>query len=205
MKKIILTLVACVALTFGAQAQLQKIATVDNRKVLENYYLAWQEDVAYQQEDQRLTQEAAEARKLKVAADEKLAELVKKSRDKSFMEGLSPEALDQFRQEGNKALDESSKLQTAMESLRENAVRNLTARKKRSHQELMKKINAIVAQCAQKEGYSLVLNTSIDFSNPYRAVLFDAGKSDITEEVIKILNADMPEGTTKPQTLVLFN
>jgi Skp family chaperone for outer membrane proteins len=66
-------------------------------------------------------------------------------------------------------------------------------------------VNETIAKQAQKEGYTLVLNTSIDASNPYRAVIFDSGKHDISDEILLQLNATKPEKLAKPESLLLFN
>jgi Skp family chaperone for outer membrane proteins len=201
MKKLILTSLACLIFSFSTQAQSQKIATIDVRKVLENYYLTWQEDAAYQQENQRLVQEAAEALKLYEAADKKFTEILKSTKVKD----LPPEVLSKNEQEAAKAFEERAKLESALASFRENAVKNLAARKKRTQQDILNKVNETIAKQAQKEGYTLVLNTSIDASNPYRAVIFDSGKHDISDEILLQLNATKPEKLAKPESLLLFN
>lgn len=201
MKKLILTSLACLIFSFSTQAQSQKIATIDVRKVLENYYLTWQEDAAYQQENQRLVQEAAEALKLYEVADKKFTEILKSTKVKD----LPPEVLSKNEQEAAKAFEERAKLESALASFRENAVKNLAARKKRTQQDILNKVNETIAKQAQKEGYTLVLNTSIDASNPYRAVIFDSGKHDISDEILLQLNATKPEKLAKPESLLLFN
>ncbi|MCK9316188.1 MAG: OmpH family outer membrane protein [Verrucomicrobia bacterium] len=201
MKKLILTSLACLIFAFSTQAQSQKIATIDVRKVLENYYLTWQEDAAYQQENQRLVQEAAEAHKLYEAADKKFTEILNSTKAKD----LPPEVLSKNEQEAAKAFEERKKLESALASFRENAIKNLAARKKRTQQDILKKVNETIAKQAQKEGYTLVLNTSIDASNPYRAVIFDSGKHDISDEILLQLNATKPEKLAKPESLLLFN
>jgi Skp family chaperone for outer membrane proteins len=201
MKKLILTSFACLIFAFSTQAQSQKIATIDVRKVLENYYLTWQEDAAYQQENQRLVQEAAEAYKLYESADKKFTEILNSTKAKD----LPPEVLSKNEQEAAQAFEERAKLESALASFRENAIKNLAARKKRAQQDILKKVNETIAKQAQKEGYTLVLNTSIDASNPYRAVIFDSGKHDISDEILLQLNATKPENLAKPESLLLFN
>ncbi len=201
MKKLILTSLACLIFAFSTQAQSQKIATIDVRKVLENYYLTWQEDAAYQQENQRLVQEAAEAHKLYEAADKKFTEILNSTKARD----LPPEVLSKNEQEAAKAFGERAKFESALASFRENAIKNLAARKKRTQQDILKKVNETIAKQAQKEGYTLVLNTSIDTSNPYRAVIFDSGKHDISDEILLQLNATKPEKLAKPESMLLFN
>lgn len=201
MKKLILTSLACLIFAFSTQAQSQKIATIDVRKVLENFYLTWQEDAAYQQENQRLVKEAAETHKLYEAADKKFTELLNGTKAKD----LPPEVLSKNEQEAAKAFEERAKLESALASFRENAIKNLAARKKRTQQDILKKVNETIAKQAQKEGYTLVLNTSIDASNPYRAVIFDSGKHDISDEILLQLNATKPADLVKPEGLLLFN
>lgn len=201
MKKLILTSLACLIFAFSTQAQSQKIATIDVRKVLENFYLTWQEDTAYQQENQRLVKEAAETHKLYEAAEKKFTELLNGTKGKD----LPPEVLSKNEQEAAKAFEERAKLESALASFRENAIKNLAARKKRTQQDILKKVNETIAKQAQKEGYTLVLNTSIDASNPYRAVIFDSGKHDISDEILLQLNATKPANLVKPEGLLLFN
>jgi len=201
MKKLILTSLACLIFAFSTQAQSQKIATIDVRKVLENFYLTWQEDAAYQQENQRLVKEAAETHKLYEAAEKKFTELLIGTKGKD----LPPEVLSKNEQEAAKAFEERAKLESALASFRENAIKNLAARKKRTQQDILKKVNETIAKQAQKEGYTLVLNTSIEASNPYRAVIFDSGKHDISDEILLQLNATKPANLVKPEGLLLFN
>ena len=103
------------------------------------------------------------------------------------------------------AFEERAKLEGALASFRENAIKNLAARKKRAQEEILDKANEAVSKQAQKEGYTLVLNSSIDSSNPYRVVIFDLGRHDLTQEILQQLNAAKPENLQKPESMLLFN
>ncbi|TAH56775.1 MAG: hypothetical protein EWM52_12160, partial [Methanosarcina mazei] len=133
--------------------------------------------------------------------DQKLAEILKSSQDKE----LAPEVLSKNEEEARQAFEERAKLEGALASFRENAIKNLAARKKRAQEEILDKVNEAVSKQAQKEGYTLVLNSSIDSSNPYRVVIFDLGRHDLTQEILQQLNAAKPENLQKPESMLLFN
>jgi len=57
----------------------------------------------------------------------------------------------------------------------------------------------VVVGYAKTNGFSLVLDSSGQVASGFEAVLFADEKLDITEPVLKVLNANKPEGAAKPK------
>jgi len=169
-----------------------KVAVVDTARILKEYYKT---DLAEAHIQQQLDDFSAERDKL-MAQHKKLKQEFETLRAESQNKALTEEA-----REKKKELAEE-KLTAVIEF--ENTIRDKAASRKKELEgegrkiqgELAKAIKAAVTGCSQKGGYTLVLADGGLLGNGLESVLYADPKMDITDEVLKVLNADKP-ATTK--------
>ncbi|MEI7879885.1 MAG: OmpH family outer membrane protein [bacterium] len=165
-----------------------KIAVVDTARILKEYYKTELAEAHIQQQIDDFT---AERDKL-MAQHKKLKQEFEALRAETQNKALTEEA-----REKKKELAEE-KLTAVIEF--ENTIRDKAASRKKEldgegrkiQGELAKSIKAAIATCSQKGGYSMVLADGGLLGNGLESVLYVDPKMDITDEALKILNADKP-------------
>jgi len=165
-----------------------KIAVVDTARILKEYYKTELAEAHIQQQIDDFT---AERDKL-MAQHKKLKQEFETLRAETQNKALTEDA-----REKKKELAEE-KLTAVIEF--ENTIRDKAASRKKEldgegrkiQGELAKSIKVAIATCSQKGGYSLVLADGGLLGNGLESVLYVDPKMDITDEALKILNADKP-------------
>ena len=189
MKKRILFGLALTGLMAGmAGAADLKVAVVDTARILKEYYKT---DLAEAHIQQQLDDFSAERDKL-MAQHKKMKQDFETLRTEAQNKALTEEA-----REKKKELAEE-KLSAVIEF--ENTIRDKAASRKKELEgegrkiqgELAKSIKAAITSCSKKDGYTLVLADGGLLGNGLESVLYVEPKMDITDEVLKILNADKP-------------
>ena len=189
MKKRILFGLALTGLMAGmAGAADLKVAVVDTARILKEYYKT---DLAEAHIQQQLDDFSAERDKL-MAQHKKMKQDFETLRTEAQNKALTEEA-----REKKKELAEE-KLSAVIEF--ENTIRDKAASRKKElegegrkiQSELAKSIKTAITGCSQKGGYTLVLADGGLLGNGLESVLYVEPKMDITDEVLKILNADKP-------------
>lgn len=187
MKKRMIAGLVMVGLVAGlAGAAELKIAVVDTARILKEYYKT---ELAEAHIQQQLDDFTAERDKL-MAQHKKMKQEFETLRAESQNKALTEEA-----REKKKELAEE-KLTTVIDF--ENTIRDKASSRKKELEgegrkiqgELAKSIKAAITVCSQKGGYTLVLADGGLLGNGLESVLYVDSKMDITDEVLKILNAD---------------
>jgi Skp family chaperone for outer membrane proteins len=187
-------------LTAQAQTQAQpKIATVDLRKLLDNYYKTKLANADLEQRKADLTKEGKDmANELdKAQADYKKLET----------QAADPAISDQERDRLKQAASDLSKEINAKKADYDQFLRQAPGlyqdQLQRMTQKLLGEIQTAVSNKAKIAGYSLVLNSTSD------AVVYSKGDNDLTPEVLAQLNAGAPidltpaTGTNPPSPLLV--
>ena len=68
----------------------------------------------------------------------------------------------------------------------------------RMRENILGEIKVAVTAKARAGGYSLVIDAAADTANATTAVVYSSGENDLTDEVLKQLNAGAPIDLTKP-------
>ena len=171
--------VLVIALTFGAvlqsgAQQITRVAVLDLSRVL----------AAFPQDAAAIKNFESRKAEVQAAVDARTAEIRKLQTRKAESEGSGD-----F--ETAKSLDQDIAKKTAdmrdYAAARQNEL-ELLAKALSSNVSFLKKLNAKIAQVAEAEGYTLVLNTKSDQGSGI--VLWNSSAVDITDKVIQSLNAD---------------
>jgi len=188
MKKTVLTVIACVALGLSASAAEQKIATIDLRKVFDNYWRT-------KQADANLKEQAAELEKESKAMVEQLRKNDEKYR--KLVEGANDQALSQTERDKRKKEAENEllglrELEAKIKQYDATARTTLTEKQRRMRDNILGEIRETVKARVKNGGYTLVLDTAAETVNGTPIILFSTGTDDLTDSVLSTLNINAP-------------
>ena len=191
-----LLLVATLPLLFSAVVNAQstnRVATIDLKKVFDKYYKldlarkAFEKEEADMEKDLKsLATEAATAeddyKKLKDAEDDPMISDTEKAARKAKADAKQ---------------DEVRSYQGELTTSEQQAKDTLALHQQRMMDLLMEDIQTAINAKAKTAGFSLVLDTSARVANGASTlvVLYSNGENDITDEIVKQLNAAAPATT----------
>jgi outer membrane protein len=165
-----------------------KIATVDLKKVLENYYKRRLAEAEYQQHVDQLDQQYA-----KMATDFK-----RQNDDYQTMEAsasdqaVSQDERDKRKQAADDQLKQLEDLKGTLDQFQRQAQVTLSDQHQRMFENLLREIQKAVADKAKTAGDTLVLDVTATTAVGTPAILFDSGENDLTDDVLKELNSTAP-------------
>jgi Skp family chaperone for outer membrane proteins len=174
----------------AALAADQKIATVDLAKVFDKYYKTVRSTQALKLEAADMEKEGKEMVDSAKKQEEEWHKLIDKAEDQA----VSAEE----RAKSKKAAEEKFReLRGAEESIKEYnqaASTRLQEKRRQRTEDILKEIRGVLDVQAKAGGYTLVLDVSGDSVNsvPTPIVIYTSGVNDLTESVIKELNAGAP-------------
>lgn len=179
-----------------------KVATVDLKKLFDNYYKT------------KLATQAIQDRATDMDKDytTMAQDLKKKSDDyeKLLESANDPAVSDQERQKrkdsANDLLKQLQDNKASIDQYERQAQMTLTDQKQRMRDNILDEIKKVIADKAKAGGYTLVLDTAAETVNGTPSIVFTTGEGDLTDDVLKQLNAaappDLPE-TTEPAPVFL--
>jgi Skp family chaperone for outer membrane proteins len=179
-----------------AWAADQKIATFNLRKAFDAYYKTIQSTAAIKLEaaevDKERTQMIENGRK----HEDEWRKLIDKANDQS----LSAEE----REKAKKAAsDKYAELETDKQYINtydRDATVRLREKETLRRDDIVKEIESVVAAHAKSAGYTMVLDPSGESFNKAPVVLYSNGQDDMTDAIIKELNAAAPPGSLDTNT-----
>lgn len=179
----------------GSALAQSRMATIDLRKVFDNYWRTKQADIA-------LKDRAADMDK-----DYKgLVDDWKKSKDEyqklltaANDQAVSPEEREKRRKSAETKSLEIKESEQSLEGYRRQATATLDEQKRRMRDKILGQIREVVNAKAKAGGYTLVLDTAAESTTSTAVVIYSNGENDLTDSILIQLNADAPPvDTTKP-------
>ena len=178
----------------GSALAQTKIATVDLRKLFDNYYKT------------KLAQADIQERKAQLEKDDKsMLDDFKKANDdyqqllqQANDQAISDDERDRRKQSAADKLKQLQDRKTAIDQYERQAQATLTEQLQRMRDKVLVDIQAAVNDKAKAGGYSLVLDTSANGVTQTAVVLYHSSDVDLTDDVLKQLNAGAPIDTTAP-------
>jgi Skp family chaperone for outer membrane proteins len=174
----------CAFSTSGFGAEL-KIATVDMRKVFEAYHKTAEANMA-------ITNEAAEVEKgLKamMADEDKAKEAGKQAFDRASDMSISAEEREKSKAASQDKAIEIQKMQTEIERYNAREQEELGTKRGQRISSIVKEIREVLNAMAVARGFDMVLDKSGETSPGVPVLLYTNGANDLTEALIKQLNA----------------
>jgi outer membrane protein len=197
MKNFLRTILPAVLLmTFlsGSALAQTKIATVDLRKLFDNYYKT------------KLAQAAIQERKAQLEKDDKsMLDDFKKANDdyqqtlaQANDQAISDDERDRRKQSAADKYKQLQDRKTAIDQYERQAQATLSEQLQRMREKVLVDIQAAVSDKAKAGGYSVVLDTAAQSVTSTAIVVYHSGENDLTDDVLKQLNAGAPIDTTAP-------
>ncbi len=184
----LLTVVLLAATAFSASAQT-KMATVDMKKIFNNYWKTKQATTALESRKVELRKE------IKDMADglDKAQTDYKQLLDQANDQAISAEERDKRKQAAADKAKEINSSKIALDQFQRQAEAQLADQSQRMSGNLVTEIQKAVADKAKAGGYTLVLNSAQS-----EVVVYADSAADITDPVLSQLNAGAPIDLTKP-------
>ena len=190
-------LIAVILTTVAMSASAQsKIATVDMKKLLKDYYKTKMAENALEKKRDDLRKE------LKDMADglDKAKTDYKALLDQANDPAISADERDRRKQASADKAREINNAQAALEQFQRQAEAQLQDQSQRMTVNLITEIQKAVSDKAKSGGFTLVVN-----SGNLDAIVYANADADITADVIKQLNAGAPIDVTQPGSLMGTN
>lgn len=165
-----------------------KIATVDLKKLFDGYYKTKLATQAIQQRADDMDKDYTTMAKDLKAKGDQYEKLLESADD--------PAISDQERQHRRASADDLAKdlqdSKAAIDNYERQAQMTLTDQKQRMRDNILDEITKVIKQKAQAGGYTLVLDSAAQTVNGTPAIVYNSGGNDLTDDVLKQLNADAP-------------
>jgi outer membrane protein len=189
-------LTAVLLLAFsGVAVQAQtKIATVDLRKLFDNYWKTKQAQSALDDHKQQLAKDddgfITDLKKARADYDK----LVEAANDQA----VSADERAKRQQAADDKLKQIKDAEANITQFERQAQATLSEQSQRMRDDILKEIRAAVNDKAKAGGYSLVIDTAGETVNQTPFVLYSSGEDDLTSNVLSQLNAGAPIDLAKP-------
>jgi outer membrane protein len=187
MKTTFLILSACLALALPVAAQ-QKIATIDLRKVFDNYWRTKQADANLKDQAADLEKE----RKIMVDQFQKGDERYKKLLDGANDQALSTAERDKRKKDAEGELLALRDMEGRIKQFDNTSRTTLGEKQRRMRDNILQEIRDTVKAAVKKSGHTLVVDTAAETVNGTPIVLFSAGTDDLTDSILAQLNINAP-------------
>lgn len=176
--------VCCLASLAGAQT---RIATVDLGKVLTGYQKTRQAEEILKSQGLDLEK----AQKAMLDEYKKAKEEHTKLLDSSNNQALSREERERCQKASEAKLLAIKEIELSLNRQEREAQATFEEQRRRIMENLLREIRAAIAAKAKAANFGLVLDSSTQAAGPV-SVLYASGENDVTEEIIKQLNAGLP-------------
>jgi outer membrane protein len=191
MKNILrMILPAALLMTFlsGSAFAQSKVATADLRKLFDNYYKTKLAQAAIQDRVAQLTKDDNSMKDdLKKASDD-YQQLLGQANDQA----ISADERDRRKQSAADKLKQLEDRRTAIDQYERQAQATLNDQRQRMRDKILVDVQAAVNSMAKAGGYTLVIDTAAESANATPTVVYHADENDLTDALLKQLNAGAP-------------
>ncbi len=180
---------ACQLTVLPAMAQ-SKVATIDLRKVFDNYWKRQQAEAALKERGAGMDKELKGFVDDYKKSQEDYNKLVAAANDQS----VTAEERDKRKAAAETKLAEIKTAENTIRTFEENARDQLDTSKKRMRDDILKDIRTAINAKAKTAGYTLVIDSASESFNQTPILLFTNGENDMTDAILSQLNAGAPPG-----------
>jgi outer membrane protein len=192
LRKIVPALVL-VLLTIGSAQGEIRIATIDLRKLFDNYWKTKQADAALKDRAADIEKEHKTMLDEWKKAKEEYQTLLGEANNQS----LSLEERDKRKKSAEDKFKQIKDSEDALTQYERSARTTLEEQKKRMRDSILDEIRTTVTGKAKAGGYTLVFDTAAETINNTPVLLYSNNENDLTETVLAQLNAAAPAETAK--------
>lgn len=194
-KSLITSVLLAVAILCGTGNALAqgKIATVDLKKLFENYWKTRQADANLKERagefDKKLKQMVEDGRK----AQDDYKKLLETANDQA----VSSEEREKRKKSAEGKLLEIREIEQSVAQFDRQARAQLGDQQRRMRDNVLREIQDTINTKAKSGGFSMVVDSTAESAVSTPVILFTDGSADITEDVLKQLNANAPADLPK--------
>lgn len=194
---LMLSCAACLVFAQPATAAETKIATVDLKKVFEDYYKTKLADAAIKEEASGLDKD----RKALIEDHSKAMDDYKKALDEANNQAISADEREKRKKEAEGKLIKINDLRQTVEQFDRTAKQNLDEKLRMTREKILKEIKDVITTKSKVGSFTLVLDSStVEPAGRPPVVLFTNGDNDLTAAVLETLNANAPADLPKTDT-----
>ena len=193
LKRALLAVCAAIALNFlstSAVAQSQRFAVVDMKRAFDSYYKTKQAEA---QIKDRAT-ESDRQYKIMIEDYKKANQEYKTLIDSSNDQAVSLEEREKRKKSAETKLLDLQEIEKSVKQYESQARTTIGAMEKRMRDKIVEEIRAVVDRLSNAGGYSFVFDSAAVTAYQTPILLFNDGKTDLTDAVIKEINATAPAG-----------
>lgn len=196
------TFVAAALLTLPVYAQATKFGVVDMKKAFDSYYKT-------KQAEAQIKERAADSDKVYKGMIEdykKANEEYKKLVDTSNDQALASDERERRKKSAETKLMELQEIEKSVKQFEAQARTSIGEMEKRMREKIVTEIRDVVSTLSRSAGYTLVFDLAAVTAYQTPIILFSNGENDLTDAVVKEINANAPAGaaaaapTEKPVT-----
>jgi outer membrane protein len=180
----------------GSALAQTKIATVDLKKLFDNYYKTKLAQAAIQERAAQLDQDEKSMKDDLKKNSDGYQQLLEQANDQA----LSADERDRRKQSAADKLKELQASKAAIDQFDRQAQITMGDQRQRMRGNILTEIKAAVTTKAKAGGYTLVFDTAAETVNGTMAIIYTNGDNDLTDAVLSQLNAGAPIDVTKPAT-----
>jgi Skp family chaperone for outer membrane proteins len=181
----------------AAWAAEPKIATFNFQKAYDAYYKSIQSALAIKRDVAEVKKEESERIDIAKKHDEEYRQLIDKANDQA----VSAEQRDKSKRLAD---DKRAELEVDKQSFTEfeqRAKLHIQTEEERRTSDIIKEIRGVVDAHAKSAGYAMVLDSSGESAYHVPVLLYSGGQDDLTDSIIKELNAAAPPGSLDTNAL----
>jgi outer membrane protein len=173
-----------------------RIGTIDLRKVFDNYWKTKQAEAGLKDQAAEMEKQYKELtddwKKQKTNYDTLIGD--------ANNQALSADEREKRKKAADEKLRQMRELENSINLFRRNSTEQIDSRRKRMRDNIVEEIRNVLNAKAKAAGYALVIDTSADSASSTPIVLYSAGDTDMTNEILSQLNATAADSsaTTDP-------
>ena len=191
----ILTALLLTAIPSPAATETNKIGIFDLRRVFETYHKTKSANALLKDKTAELDKE------LKALMDQyqKVTEDYKKAFDNANNQAVSADEREKSKKTAEGKFLEIKELEQTVEQFKRQAATTLGEQERRLRDNILGEIRTVINAKAKAGGFSLVMDVAAETLNKTPFILYTNGENDLTDTVLKDLNAAAPPETSKPE------
>ncbi len=178
----------------GSALAQTKIATVDLRKLFDNYYKTKLAQAAIQERAAQLDKDDKSMKDDLKKGGEDYQKLLQQANDQA----ISADERDKRKQAADDKLKQLQASKAAIDQFERQAQTTLSEQRQRMRDNILTEIKAAIATKAKAGDDTLVFDTAAETVNGTMALIYSTKDNDLTEAVLAQLNAGAPIDLTKP-------
>lgn len=196
MKKLIYSFLPAIVLLAlaGTPAFAQgKTATIDLRKVFDNYWKTKEADAALKERAAEMDKQYKTLTEDWTKSRDEYQKLVATANDQA----VSAEERAKRKKLADAKMNELKEGEQTIEGFRRQATATLDEKKRQMRDKILGEIRTAINTKAKAAGFSIVFDSAADSANATPVLIYNSGDNDITDEILAQLNATAPVSLPK--------